>query len=298
MKTNGNAGAPMLLQVTLRRFGNSRKADMTEIQTEADKGMLRLGKRLIDCPEYQAVNSHDMRTMSTIRARSIPALFKHGIYQIRPTYAERVDAYLKVRSAERTNLVRALCAVYDAAIEDARQRLGPQFDATNYPTPERFRATFGITWRFFTMTAPENVEGLASEFIEREKARLSDMFAQARAEGIAIVRAEFQGLVEHLLDRLTPGEDGEKKRLNKAAIEKMTAFLDDFPFKDVGGDEEIKGLLTKTRQILDGVEAKDIRKQEGLRNAVRGAFEGFKAEIDALVEKAPRRFIELDALED
>jgi polyhydroxyalkanoate synthesis regulator phasin len=296
--TSNNGGSPLLVQLTISRFGNTRKGDLAEIKTDADKAMLSLSKHLLDCEELCMLQRYDTEMGNFMRRRSVPSMFKSGIYQLRPEYAEKLNAQLTLMAERRQVLVDALVSVYETRKEEARQRLGAQFSEENYPSRERFQRDFSVTWRFFTLSAPEKVQGLSADFIEREAARLSSMFDDVKANATAILRAEMQGLVDHLLDRLTPNEDGKRKRLSKSAVTNIAEFLDTFQMRNVANDADLEALLKKTNLILSGIDVDLIRDGTVSLDDARKPFEELKKKIDVLVEAAPRRLIDVDALSD
>jgi hypothetical protein len=292
---------PVLLQLTLKRFGNSRKGNLAEIQTGADKKLLSLSKRLLDCAEFRALMKIDTKILNFIRSGSIPSMFKAGVYQVKPMYVPQIDEYLQDMADARAEAVSVLCDYYQARVDEARMRLGPQFRDRDYPGLDRFREKFGMVWRFFTMGAPSQVEGLDPEFVRREAERLNDMFEEARQEGVALIRTQFKELVDHLVDRLTPDPDGTRKRFNASVVKNMDAFIQSFDMRNISGDADLETLITQARNLMAGAVPDVIRESENLRDTIREGFVQLKTELDPLVENVPRRFVnveDLDSSED
>lgn len=295
--SNGNGDAPLLVQVTLSRFGNTRKGDLDEIKTDADKAMLALSKRLLDCDEYTALRRHDHDVVTFIRRRSVPSLFKAGVYQIRPEYAEEINARLQLMSEMRQEFVKALVAMYEVRQKEAMLRLGAQYREEDYPESAAFAVQFTMEWRFFTLSAPGKVKGLSRTFIEKERSRLSSMFEEAKKNAVVMLRCEVKGLVEHLIDRLTPDEaTGKRKRLSESAVTNIAEFIETFKMRDIANDEELAALLADMNAIVAGVDVDLIRDETLSLDDARKPFEKMKAQIDQLVEAAPRRFVDPSAL--
>lgn len=292
------AEAVVLVQVTFKRFGNSRKGDLGAVETDAEKGLLRLSKQLIDCPAFQALTQHDTETATWIRKRSIPSMFKAGIYQVRPSYVEKIDGYMTARAEQRRDLVRELLDAYGDAVRDARARLGSQFRELDYPSAAGFAAKFDLEWRFFTLSPPGQVAGISADFIRRESDRLSELFASARAEGLAAVRAEFAGLVDHLIDRLTPGADGRPKRFQASTLENVADFLDAFDARNVAGDAQILKVIDEARRLLKGADPQSIRRWDDVREGLAAGFGVLRAQLSSLITETPRRFVDAAGLGD
>jgi hypothetical protein len=282
----------LLLQVSIGRLGVTRKADISEIETSADKALLKLSKRLFDCDEMRAIQSLDTSILSWVRARSIPSVFKSGIYQIRPESAVEIDDFLKAKREERETLVERFLLVARDRAESDRARLGKQFKESDYPSLEAIRERFSLVWRLFTLGSPDSLSAISPEIFSREVESLREMTAETIRLGEQAIRVEFQALLDHLVERLTPSPDGTKKRFHKSALENIREFIDCFRFLP-GDDRDLAALLDQTKQILSTCDPESIRASEMIKEKARERFETVKATIDEMIETAPKRKVNL-----
>ena len=291
-ETNGKPAAMLLVQLSFARLGTRRKGDLDEIQTDADKDKLGLSKRVLLCPEFKAIRTHDRETVEWLKQRSIPALFKAGIYHISPEAALVIDEYLRARADERVALVQRFVEIYPKVREADRVQLGPQFRELDYPDPLDVPRRFAVNWRFFTLGAPGELAKFSPQIFEREKDRIVGLMEEARQEGVALLRAGFKELVDHMVSALTPDEDGKRKRFYRSSVDNLIEFLDTFPLRNLGDDAELGALLAKTRKLLSGEAAavvKSIKDSDTIRDGMRAGFERLQAQLDPLVVAAPSR---------
>jgi len=287
----------LMLHVGLSRLGSSRRGDLNEITTGADKELLRLGKRLLACEETKAIRKFDSKLMGWIRARSVPSLFKAGIYHIHPTAAEEIDAYLNNADIERYKMVAALRAVYIDRREADRVKLGPQFNEEDYPSAEQLESEFSLSWRFFSLAAPEEILETAPQLFRREKERVGNLIEEAREQGMAMMRGGFAKLVNHLVEKLTPDDDGKRKRFYGSNIDNIVEFIDTFRMRDIADDAQLREQLDKASQLLRGVDPSVLKDEtfDGLRDEVREGFAEIQTSMGGMVGPAPVRKIDPEA---
>src|SRR5688500_4061485 len=87
--------AAVLFSLTVRRkFSNSRKGDMSKVQTDAKESRLKLSKQLIESPEYDAIRKYQDEVYDWIIARTNPSHFKNGLYFVKLDQIEAIKAKL------------------------------------------------------------------------------------------------------------------------------------------------------------------------------------------------------------
>lgn len=260
---------------------------------------LSVSKRLIDCPELSAITS----ALNGIRATALSRWcnrsgIDNGLYLVRLTSINRVAEYVSQAVAEvRNDLVPKLAAVYPAKVDGIRQVWGDKI-ASVLPPVDKLPELFGVETMLLQLTVPE---GLPPEIREAEEKKLRDTFEAARGQIIQSLWVEFQGLVDHLIDCLTPDATGTGKavRKNSSMINNIREFCEAFGDKNAFNDDRLAELVNKTAGILDAVGqggdvATRLRDYSGVRENVKSAFETLKADIDAGVEAAASRTFSFD----
>jgi len=284
------AKATVLLDVRIQKPGKSRKADIGKVETTDDKTMLRLSKQLLDAPELRAVEKQDNEFRAWLYTQAVPgAPFRSGIHVIPAALIEDVDARITRYADRRSRLVEAFLLAYPQRIEDARQRLGSQWKATDYPPAENMRAAFSVSYQYLTFETPAVLAGLNRELWQREKDKARDMWAEAQDEMRAAMRQAFGEIVSHMADRLTPGDDGKPKVFRDSLIGNFREFLQTFPARDITNDQELAALVDRARALLSGIDADDLRKADGLRSSVAANIASIKADLDNAITTGSAR---------
>lgn len=288
------AAKTVCLSLTLSRFGNKRKADMGDVQVEADKTLLRMSKTLLDSPELDAVKKHDAMTRAYIRSVSFRSLFRGGVVLVPVVMVPGIDATLADRAAERQGLVDAAVATYGQRLAETRDRLDIVYRTSDYPSVEAFRATFGIEWQYLTFDTPQRLSVISQAIFEQEREKAQKKLAAVADECRDAMRAGLAGLVDHMVERLTPDADGKAKTFKGSTVKNLNAFFATFEQMNVADDATLAALVSQARQLMDGVDPAALRGNEALRAAVSTGFAHLKAALDPLVVDRGTRAISFD----
>jgi hypothetical protein len=114
----------------------------------------------------------------------------------------------------------------------------------------------------------------------------------------AALRVGFHKLINHLVDRLTPGPDGGRKRFAPTTITKIVDFLELFSARNVCGDKELALLADEAKEVLAGHTPQSIREDEEALAFVASRMSVVKDNLDKLVQELPGRVLYLDDDDD
>lgn len=267
---------------TFRKWGASRKADISQVETDADKRRLSLTKKLIQSDEYDAITSLFGDLQQWIYTRTVPSFFKKGFQLASLQAVEEIEARMrKAATEDLPPLVAALQIAYPLKVEEARVALGGQFKATDYPTEDQLAQAFSIQWNWIAFTTPD---ALPPELRQAEEQKLKQQFADASEQILDALRTSFQELLSHAVDRLTPGEDGKPKIFRDSLIGNIQEFLDTFKSRNIMQDADLEALVEKARSVMVGADPEKIRKYSGVREAAKAQFEEIKTALDGMIE--------------
>src|ERR1044071_6768711 len=159
--TNTNVfNKAICLSLTLAGFTINRKGDKSKITTDADKTMVTLNKKILDSSELRAISALDSDIYSFLNwrdgQRSLPFEFKlrSGIYLIPLSLIDEVEQKLAAFAQKRAELVKEFLDAYYSRVEEARKRLGSQFNAKDYPSLSFLQNKFGMKWHLFVFEVP------------------------------------------------------------------------------------------------------------------------------------------------
>jgi hypothetical protein len=293
----------LALMLTCRRgFGTKRQVKTEDREKmlaaidmeDAADDTIDVGKTLFKHPIIKSITSELNATRATVRARALPIrFFKTGIYLFSAARVDAIERFISEAQGRMNELLDDLERSYETIIEKDRERLGKMFDPGDYPPIAALRAKVRVRYNWAQFNSPTEMQGVSEAVIEseRQKARAmwADTFDEIRAMQVKIVD-EFVGGLQACL---RPGEDGKKKVLKQARVEKMQTFLRDFAIDDVTGFEELAKLVGKARVVLDGVDAEVIRTESGFRARLDKTLGEIKQDLKPLAIEATRR-VKLD----
>jgi len=282
----------VLIRLAFSKAGNSRKGDIDKVQTEADKTRCTFNKRLFDCPEYKAIGTFDGLLKGYVMARAIPcdAGFT-GVALLPLALLPQVEEKLAGAEIDRAELVGKFLDTYDEQREKAKTAFADQYNAADYPDKTNVAQQFGLRWAYVTFETPEN---LPAGVAEREAKKLEAKFMEVEADVTGAMREAMAGLVSHLVETLTPREDGKKRKFYDSTVEKLAEFLTLFSARNVTNDTDLAALADKAKTMLGKVDPAALRENNTIRERIRAEAGELKAALDKLVETCPRRRFSLD----
>lgn len=285
--------ATVILNLDFGKFTNRRKisSDSESIDTDIDRDSLHVGVDLIDAPELRACQTFQSRLKAKIKPYTVPSFFRGGMYLVKLEAVQIVNDIIKKAKVDFVPIVQAFADVVDVRKEEAKDRLKGEFDASLYPTREDIIAVYRIENSWLSMTTPTSLKKISVEFFELEKAKAEETLKAATENITAMLAAEAKGLGDHLLERLTPNEDGTPKQLRKSAVNNITDFLSTFKLRNIGSSAALENQILRMQELVKGVDAKDLRMDESLRTDLASGFKEVTTALDRLVIDRPKRYM-------
>jgi hypothetical protein len=279
----------LLVKVELHRLGIARRASLDDVVVDAEKALLRLNKRILDSAAFDAVKQVD----GAIR-HYVDDITGQGPWpgtKILSVDALQVfDARLGVFAEDRVVLTEAFLRQYDADKIEAQIRLRSQYREEDYPPLERVRASFWFVWSYLTWDVPGKLQGLRADIFARETTRFRAE-VQSVARGLeADLQATAQGLLDAMIERLTPDPDGKPKRFKNSLIDNVTKWLENLPYKNLSNAADLEAIGAEMRRVLAGVTPDELRRSARTREAVLADVTQIKNTLDGFVLKGQRMY--------
>lgn len=271
-------GRTVLQSSLLEQIGNS--------------GWLRGSKVLVDPESLAFIRSAVTKARVTLQKLALPFPIK-GLTLLPKDSVGRIDRELSEIRDEFYAEVEIFLSKYHDERERAKESLGSLFDPSDYPVD--VRAKFRFEWRFLVLDLPGKSKILSPEIYEREKAKFQSMMEETRDLATLALREEFAEIVRHISDRLTGKEDGKPKQIRSAMMDRLHEFLDSFGDRNLFQDGELASLVTKAREMVDGVSVEGLRADEGIRQRLGDEMISIRDAVDAAIEDLPRRKIRMAA---
>ena len=303
-----NIDKVLILHVRFTKLGNTKKVELDTIDTkDADKSLLAMGKRLIDCKEFSDISSFDTITSSSVKRLCLPTKFTPGLHILPLGNVEKVHEILWGRTSdgiagfdtpieklltgarkERQELIDKFVLVYDKAVENSKQRLGHLFDPTNYKDKESVSKEFGIESKIVSFDAPQILKQtnpkLYKEMADKAKADIIVAVDEAKY----LIQEELLATINRLKGYLTE-EDGVVKKFYSSGLTNLTNILDDFSSINLSNDTRTEELVNKLKGVLSGVTTKDIKSNKELKAELHLVLDDTAKKLAASVKEAPVR---------
>ena|SRR5205809_86048 len=114
------------------------------------------------------------------------------------------------------------------------------------------------------------------------------------AEIQVVLRESMAKLVQHMADRLKEGSDGKLLRFKETTVSNLVEFLKNFEFRNVTDDNELQSLVAKARELMQGVNADDLRTTGDMRAKVQQGMTELARQLDTLLMRTGGRKFRFD----
>ena len=283
------------VRVSMSWFG-TRKSLTAEQKAEAaepfnaEAKFLSAGKKLLDIshPAYKSVTAVRGKVIAYWKSMSLPYP-EPGLRLIRQDRIDDFAAKMRDFQEELTEAVQALDCRYYELKDTARQQLGSLFDSSDYPAS--LTGLFGISFDFPSVEPPDYLQQLNPRLYEEECQRVQSRFDEAVRLAEGAFTAELAKLVSHLSERLSGQVDGQPRVFRDSAIENLTEFFQRFRDLNVRSSEQLDQLVGQAQQVIRGVDAQDLRDNQGLRKHVATEMSRVTSVLDGMLVDRPRRNI-------
>lgn len=266
----------------------------------AEAGRMSAGKQILDSkdPAWLAVTGPIGRARLCWRTMTVPYPVK-GIRLLRRDMIPTFDKMMTGFADELAAAKQALETAYTRLRLDSQSRLGQLYSDADYPAS--VTDDFTLEWDYPSVEPPDYLKELNPALWEQERQRLENRFAEAAALAENAFAVELQDLVSHLVDRMTLGDDGKKKRLNKKAVEGFKEFFERVQSIRVGSNSQLDQIIGDARKVMDGVDKLGLdvlRGDDGVgetaRANVASQMGALRTQLDTMLIDKPKRAIELE----
>lgn len=292
----------VLMNITFEAFGTTRKVSVdkfisdigaSENVGDGEKKRLRVTKKILESPEFDDINSLDAKVRQWVNSQCLQAPIR-GMKYVPVASIEGIHNQLTTFRSERSVLVEILCYALDEIKERDRAVLGERFDETDYPSTEVLRNAYSLRWEFIELKAPDALKGKSKELYEQAKANVEARIQEASDLAQQILREEFTKLVNHMVDKLSPDINGDKKRFrSEPLVNNLAEFLESFKNRNIAGDEDLAKLVDQARGCLQNVSPADLAKSSTARDTVVKGMAEVKKLLDTFLEDGPIRDMEI-----
>ena len=260
-------------------------------QPDEVKGVIGAEKPLFDSAAYDELMSFINDRRSDFANYGIPHINFASSHVVDVMRIPEIEALATKTEKELAEKVDAFIADWPRAIEAAKERLGPLFNAADYKPAEVLRNTFQFKYDWMAFGVPDQLKQFDIAIYEKAREKAEKAWKQIEANGVLLLRETIMELVGNLADALTPKEGGEKKRFYASNVTKIQQFIEDFKKRNICNDELLNLEVEKLNSIVSGVDVKALSSDDTLRASVRVKMETARESISELVIDASARKI-------
>lgn len=259
----------------------------SKIGSKKENDWIRATKNLIDRQHMSAIYAKitEARQLIIDAANPFPIT---GVYFLHFDGVEAINNTLLGFKKDLDELKKEFGKNLASYIQEARQILEPDglFNSQDYPVD--VENSFSISWRFFTLSVPTQ---LKENIRQQESQNFSKLMEETQRLAVQTLRNGFAEIISDLTETLSGKADGEKKRMNQGKIEKVAEFLETFKRKDLFGDKDLEELIVKSKDLMDGLNFKDLRKDKDLSSVLNAELNDIKTVLDSMVEPVNKRSV-------
>ena len=256
----------------------------------ADQKSVSAAKKLLDTshPAFKAVTTVKTAAVNYWRDSTLPFV-EPGMRLIRRQQITEFNERMTEYREQLAIAVSELEQHFDELVQQARQRLGDLFNASDYPAD--IADAFAIEWDFPSVSTPEYLRSVSPELYEAECQRVRARFDEAVSLAENAFAEELAQLVTHLAERLSGGEDGQPKVFRDSAVNNLREFFDRFRRLNIRSDDDLERLVTDAESVIAGVSPQGLRDRQSLRQAVNAQLREVTESLDDWMTDRPRRNI-------
>jgi hypothetical protein len=287
-----------VLELHVRQPGFTKKIDSsTFLDKSGNKGkvdadVLHVSQDLIDKKKIKDLEKHRNELLDYVKAWSVKGgLLTPGNGQFLVPVKAMDAIYEKITKfgAERDALLTEFGKQWNKIKEDAKVKRGAFYSDNDYPPFAEIRSRYTHDWKFISNNMAEELENIRKEYREQERVKIETECAATAIEIQEALREGFHSMIEHFTDRLgIDGETGKPKRFNERRIQDIKDFLETFSDRNLTGDKDLEKLTEKAKNLIEGVDAKQLRKNEDLRGSLKQAFTELTEKAGSLIEVRTR----------
>ena len=267
---------------TARKLDKTATEEVVTSNNAAAKDAARVNKHLLaGRTELDVIQQMVTRARQYVYENTMP--WSDSGIRLLPTISfQKFAAKMNEFEDEFEALVKGFVDIYPTLITAQAMALGAMFRRDDYPSQQEIMTKFSFRVNYMPVpTAGDFRVDVGNDAMAEMKAKLQRLADERIEAGMADVRKR---LGEHLLrmsDRLTTDYvDGvaKRRRIYDSLVDSALDLCDTVKALNVVNDPEVEAARASLEQLLCGVSADDLRKNDAVRDDV-------KKNVDALLDK-------------
>lgn len=273
----------VLVSLKIGIWNTRRKDKGTSEKVKQDAGAQgnvgAYNKNLVpDFKELENINKFGADCRNWIKRDTVPWTFDGVNVLSTAKLWNGFDQEMQDRQTQFYAMVNDVLAEYGNARQAAQFRLGSMFDATEYPSVDEVRNKFYFEYSYHPVPQAGDfrvdVGNQGLQFLQEQFEREAN---KAVSEAMSSLWERVKKITETLSNQLRVTKD-EKGKLYQSTLDTALDLCDMMKDLNLTGDAKMERMRRELYSTLDGIDLKELKKDEGARVAV-------KQEIDDLLSK-------------
>ena len=275
------------VQLSVKWPGNRRKVDdanQSEMvkAVDADQTRFSTSKQLYDFENsrWKGVKAVKNQAVALWKKLSIDYPNEEGTRFIRRDLIEAFVAGITELQQQLQEEAVKLNEQFDDMLREGEMALGKTYKRSDYP--ENLLDSFAINYSFRDVGCAVELKHLTPQLYADQCSRVRTEIDETLYKFETTYIAKFDEMVDHLIDKLQPNEDGTKKIFKASAIDNITEAIEDFRKTGIGSSTKMKQLVDKLNEITSNIDAKYLRKSETAAKTTAERLTKLKETIETL----------------
>jgi hypothetical protein len=276
----------------------SKKVPTGEVELgETDEALFRVNKDLIEKSVLKPIRQQAQKAAEILHNRALPFNIR-GVYYIPTKNISTVMESIAGYQSTFYDKVEEFCSHYHAHREEAHLRLNGHFVETDYPSADKIRDKFKWELQLMQFSAPSRLQFVSKEMYDQAMMNFHADIETFRENSIGLLREKFKGLVDHIVERLTPDEDGQRKIFRNSMVDNLKSFVQDFQHLNITNDTELAEEINKVNLLMEGVQPQELRSSGALPQQLSSILSQVQENVDQMIISAPKRRVRYEASSD
>jgi hypothetical protein len=257
-------------RVRFHWLGQSRKIEKTlhrKVENLVKSESVRATTRLYNWerPCLAQLNSCRTAVKSWWRSHTAPYI-EEGVRLLPRTQVHVFEEVMAESLAELQTLAQLAQEERDEILQEAQVLRGRAFDLRDYP--EDLSRGISLDWRFQDLEPPKYLKKLSESAYAADVARHGLRMAMAVELAEESFARELKDMVDNLLGKLDPPEEGKRTIIKDAAVENLHTFFSRFAEICQWGADDLEEIVEEAKEVMAGIDPEDLRRSKKIKKDV------------------------------
>jgi len=171
---------------------------------------------------------------------------------------------------EFDTMVENFITYYPTLISTQAFKLGDMFNREDYPSVDDVARRFNFSVSYLPVPEAGDFRvDIGQEAVEELRKQYDEAYARRWDNAVNDIKQRLLGGLHHLSDRLSPNEDGERKRFRNNILEEFADTISTVRALNITKDEAIYALIDQSEKVIANITVDDVKESDTVREDVR-----------------------------